>query len=842
MKRFAREGTGEPGPQAARRRVLLGTTAAALIILVASIVAIGQHDIWPDPGNVIIATAALFGSLLARYRIRVAGELIYVGWAEIGIAAVLCLLPPVWLPIVAVVAVVLGYGPPWPRAKPINRGLMLYVFAGIVVTVGPPAVVASVLAGPRSRLDVSIDQPLSFVPLLLALVTAVIIGTFMSAVWIATAGGASMFARWHQIIRAKRSMLSGSVVVVLAIAVLININEAWLVVLVPLVFGLHRLYEQRFASAGESVTWAGLAEATRALNQLDERGVALAVLRGAANLFRPEAIEVTVVRPQGSRRRFRAETTDLIEGSSQLTIVDLPSPESTVEERSPGSVVSHRMTVGGLELGEVRLLLAPGTALADENGHAFSAFCEAAASSFHDAATHRALRAMTARTAYDALHDSLTGLTNRSTLLARGNAALRLVMGEASVGLILLDVESLRRVNDTLGYAAGDELLALLARRLREGQRDGELVGRLGGDEFAVLITGALDAEGAMDRARGLIRELAEPAEVAGVTLAVEVAAGVVVESAEACDMAELLRRADVARHRAKQIAGRAANYVPAEDPSNTDRLALLAELRDALSETDQFFLHLQPAVDLETGRPVSVEALIRWRHPRRGVLLPADFISTIEHSDLADGFTMHVIELALRVAEGWATQGVHVPVSVNLCARCTLNQGLPALVAARMAAHGVPSHQLILEITESVAMAEPGTAEQVVAGLRDRGAQVSVSNFGTGASSLSFLTRFPVDEVKIDRSFVAAMTDSPEIAAIVRATVDLAQDLGMRVIAEGVDRPAQRDALLELGVTAAQGMLFHPPLPVEEVTAVVQGRTQTATGRHIPIVRTPLP
>jgi diguanylate cyclase (GGDEF)-like protein len=518
--------------------------------------------------------------------------------------------------------------------------------------------------------------------------------------------------------------------------------------------------------------------------------------------------------------------------------VDEPgtTSSSTVDSGPYRTVVPRRLTIGGLEIGEVRLLLR-GRGLVEAESHAFSAFAEAAASAFHDAATHRALRAMTARSAYDALHDPLTGLANRSTLLARGNAALRRVSGDAAVALILLDVRGLRQVNDTLGYAAGDELLAVMARRLRERQLDDELVGRLGGDEFAVLVTGVLSETFAVDRARELITELALPAQVSGVLIAVDAAAGVVVERAEFCDMAELLRRADVARHQAKQAAGRVADYEPALDPSNMDRLALLADLRDALATTDQFFVHLQPVVDLDTGQPVSVEALVRWRHPRRGLLLPADFIGTVEHSDLAAGFTQHVLDLALRLSAGWATQGVHVPVSVNLCARCTLNEDLPKVVAGRLAAHGVAPRQLILEITESVAVAEPGLAEQIVAGLRELGTQVSVDHFGTGSASLSFLTRFPVDEVKIDRSFVATMVDSSETAAIVRATVDLAHDLGMRVVAEGVEHPEQRAALVGLGVTAAQGSLFHPPLPVDEVTPVLQGRTHLATARRIPIV-----
>jgi len=245
--------------------------------------------------------------------------------------------------------------------------------------------------------------------------------------------------------------------------------------------------------------------------------------------------------------------------------------------------------------------------------------------------------------------------------------------------------------------------------------------------------------------------------------------------------------------------------------------------------------------VDLQTGEPIGAEALTRWRHPRRGLLQPAEFIGVVEHSDLASAFTLHVIDMALRLASGWASQGLHLPISVNLCARCTVNPDLPGLVAGRLAAHGVPARRLVLEITETVAMTEPGLAERVVTRLRELGVRVSVDDFGTGSASLSFLARFPVDEVKIDRTFIATMVDSPETAAIVRATVDLAHDLGMTVVAEGVERPEQRAALVELGVGAAQGFLFHRPLPPDELTPVLQGRTHTATAKRIPIVRSPL-
>jgi diguanylate cyclase (GGDEF)-like protein len=480
---------------------------------------------------------------------------------------------------------------------------------------------------------------------------------------------------------------------------------------------------------------------------------------------------------------------------------------------------------------------------------ALSTFADAVASAMHDVGTHRRLQHLAARSAYEAIHDPLTGLSNRSTLLARGNFELRRGSPGRRVALVLLGVDRFRAVNETLNYDAGDELLRLLARRLVESRQDGEILGRLGGDEFALLLSGGsgsqLDLVGGIDpigRASELAAALAVPTEVSRVTLAVEVSAGVVVADAGACDAAELLRRADVALHQAKRDGRRVMRYDAASDPASTDRLALLAELRDALATTDQLVVDVQPAIDLHTGAPVSAEVLARWRHPRRGLLQPAEFIPPMEHSELASGFTLYVLGMGLRIAAGWATQGIAVPVSVNLCARCLVNPELPSIVAHDLSQLGVPPERLILEMSESVMDGDEGLVRGIIDDVRDRGMQVSVDDFGTGPASLSLLTRFAVDEVKIDRSFVAGMADSPETAAIVRTTVDLARELDLRVVAEGVELPAQRAALMDLGVTVAQGFLFHPPVSVTDATAIVQGRAQLASARSIPIVTASAP
>jgi diguanylate cyclase (GGDEF)-like protein len=731
------------------------------------------------------------------------------------------------------------------------------------VTLGGAAATAVILASEAATpVRVDLQRPATVVPLLLAAPVYFLVTSLLISSWIAGTTRGQVGDIWLATLRGKRRMLVGNIAVALAVAVVIAVDVVWLAALAPVLLFLHRMYVRDLRTAIQKRTWAALADATRALSQLDERAVAAAALRGAAELFFPQSVEIWLERPFGRQRRYSARTRDLpsaeviapsagvIDSStgvvassaalvassagvidSSLDVVEAeaePWPEGTSQ------IAVRQLVVGGKRIGELRLVL-PGRRFPGRRGgqpmlqvheqHAFSTYADAVASALHDASANRQLQAMAARGAYDAVHDGLTGLNNRSTLIARGNAWLSRAEAEDRVALVLLDINGLRAVNDALSYPAGDELLRVLARRLADSQTEGELVGRLGGDEFTVVRIGAGATIGwAQDRALQLLAMLAAPAEVAGVTIAMEASAGVVVEPVDACDMAELLRRADVALHLAKRDGVRLVRYDPAGDAASTDRLALLAELRDALATTDQLMVYLQPTVDLMTGTPVGAEALVRWQHPRRGLLAPAEFIQAVEHSELAAEFTRHVLDLALDVAADWIAAVLPTAVSVNVCARCLLNPQFPELVAERLAAHDVPAGRLIVEITEAVMGAELDVVATVVAGLRAIGVRVSVDDFGTESASLALLTGFAVDEVKIDRSFVAAMADSPETVAIVRATVDLARQLGLRVVAHGVERPEQRAMLVLLGVHSGQGYLFAPPLRPAEATETLRG------------------
>jgi diguanylate cyclase len=841
-------GTGVPSRRVsmtARRRVFYYLVSAVVLAAVASglTMVLRRHDA-VNGVDMAVAVAAFAAAQLARITLRVGSETVLLAWGEVGIVAVLCLVPPVWVPAAVAAGAVLGHGYRLIGADDVMRARVLYVVgcmtcggvAAVVVAVGTGAALGAPTAEP---VPAHLHRPVTFVPLVLAALAYFATATAFGAVWIAGPARGDVVRVWVRVARGKRLMLAGNVLVALAVAVVIGVGHVWLMVLVPVLLLLRRVYAAQLGSSRERQVWAALADATRALNRLEERGVLAAAMHGARQILGSDEVEVVLYDPAGRSRHYvtrkgiwldpdSAGRMDGAGGGRGDGAGGAPQPVDDTAATDARYVIERRLVVGHAHVGDLRLRFRLPVTLAPSEQHAFSTFADAVAAALHDGASHRQLQAMTARSAYDAVHDPLTGLVNRSTLLAQGNAELRRGGPDRWAALVLLDIDGFRAVNDALSHNAGDDLLRLLARRLADGRADGEMVGRLGGDEFAMLLTGgATDEahpalESTVERARAITSVLAVPAEVRGVTIAVEASAGVVVETASRADMTELLRRADIALHQAKNEGIRVAAYDATNDAWNVDRLALLADMRDALAATDQLTIALQPIVDLATGSVIGAEALARWHHPRRGLVAPLEFVAAIEHSELASGFTEYVLDRALAVAAEWAGAGHPRPVSVNLCARCMLDRGLPDRISARLAERGVAPELLILETTETVMAADEDVAEQVIAGLRAIGVQLSVDHFGTGTASLRFLTRFPVNEVKIDRSFVSMMLDSTEAAAIVRTSVELARDLGLRVVAEGVERSDQRAALMELGVGAAQGFLFHPALPVAEATALL--------------------
>jgi diguanylate cyclase (GGDEF)-like protein len=427
-----------------------------------------------------------------------------------------------------------------------------------------------------------------------------------------------------------------------------------------------------------------------------------------------------------------------------------------------------------------------------------------------------------------ALHDPLTGLPNRELFADRVGQAIRTADRELRpAALLLLDLDRFKDVNDTLGHHHGDQLLIQVSQRLDGTLRAADTVARLGGDEFAVLLPGAT-ADGAGAVADKLRTALQQPLSIGGVALDLDASIGIAVYPEHGRDAAELLQHADVAMYLAKQTHVSFLVYDPAVDQHSPKRLALLGGLRGAL-DRGELVLHYQPKADLGSGRIHSVEALVRWQHPEHGLLGPGEFIPLAERTGLIHPLTRWVLDAALDQAARWRHAGLGLSVAVNVSTRCLLDLAFPDQVAGQLASWQVPPELLLLEVTESAVMADPERALEVLGRLHTMGVGLAVDDFGTGYSSMAYLKQLPVDELKIDRSFVGHMATSPSDAVIVRSTIDLGHNLGLRVVAEGVETQRAWDELAALGCDTAQGYLLGRPVPAAELERQLRHAAPTA-------------
>ncbi|MGQ5260275.1 putative bifunctional diguanylate cyclase/phosphodiesterase [Micromonospora sp. ZYX-F-536] len=803
-------------------RLLVLTAAVTLTALIAAGVGLTLPDGLPaddplgGPARFGIAVAVLAVAQFARLRFRSGAGMVSITWGEAALIICLYLAPAGWLP----AATLLGAGLAWTVLSLHNDRRPVLEIVRIAASLASASALAVSVTSALGQPLLAAPTPMLAMAVIAGSVTYLLVTAWLGGVTLGLRHGVPIGPPLLAALRGKLLMFVGNLAVGLVVVTLLELDPRWLLLLPPLLWLLQQTYRYRLRADQERRTWRAFAEATAALNQLDERGVASAAVTGALTLFNAELVDVDVARADGRWQRYRGDA------GGQLVDreIDPPLPSESDEHE-----LIRPLSVGAAPVGQLRVRFPRSAPPATRERDAVAAFGDALAAALHDAATHRELRLVTARSSYEAVHDPLTGLANRAAMLGKGDQSLRQLAHDHPVALLLLDINQFKEVNDTLGHAAGDQLLRLTANRLSALARPGDLLGRLGGDEFALLLTSvpvlgdrAAPMAHALRQAREIAERLAAPTEVAGVRMSIEVSVGVVVADAGTADLTELLRRADIAMYQAKEGGGSVAAYDGARDAASTDQLALLAELREALEVDDQLVLALQPAVDLATGAATGVEALIRWRHPRRGWLGPADFIRPVENSEQLGAFTRYVLDKALGVAAGWAREGLDVPISVNLSARSLLDPRLPAEIGDALRRHQVPPHRLVLEITETVVMSELEVIDEVLATLRSMGVQLAVDDFGTGFSSLTFLTRIAVDELKVDRSFVIRMADSPEAAAIVRTTVGLAHELGLRVVAEGVETAEQRIALAELGCTSAQGYHFFKPMPADKIGAVL--------------------
>ncbi|MGY5885525.1 putative bifunctional diguanylate cyclase/phosphodiesterase [Modestobacter lacusdianchii] len=421
----------------------------------------------------------------------------------------------------------------------------------------------------------------------------------------------------------------------------------------------------------------------------------------------------------------------------------------------------------------------------------------------------------------EALTDDLTALPNRRAVL---RSVERLCTAGTPFVLGLVDLDKFKEVNDGLGHAAGDDLLRMIARRLEATAGPGTVVGRLGGDEFAVVAP-VIGTPGTDDPAARLGRELLDqftaPFEVAGLVLHSGPSIGLSTHECDAHDPAtcatRLLRRADAALYDAKRTGSTALTWDPARHVDTSGRLTLVEELRAGIAR-GELVLHHQPQVSIGTGRTVGVESLVRWQHPTRGLLPPADFLPLAEVHGLMGQLTEAVLAQAVAQAAAWHREGLALRTSVNLSVSNLLDASLPRRVADLLAAHGLPAGSLVLEVTETVLMSDSEASLAVLTALAELGVAVSIDDFGTGYASLSYLRELPVSELKLDRSFTADLLTDARTEAIVASTIELAHRLGLRVVAEGVEQLPTLTRLRALGCDESQGYLHSRPVPAEEL------------------------
>ena len=440
------------------------------------------------------------------------------------------------------------------------------------------------------------------------------------------------------------------------------------------------------------------------------------------------------------------------------------------------------------------------------------------------------LREEAAEKEYQALHDSLTGLPNRTLFRDRVEHALITLEQHGSLAVLLADLDRFKEINDTLGHHNGDLLLNEVARRLRKALDSDVTVARFSGDEFALLLPRIDSVEDAAATAQQVLDILQESFALADVEINVNASIGIAVHPLHGENANKLIQRADVAMYVAKESHSGFEVYSTDRDGYSPARLALASELRQAI-ENEDLLVHYQPKVDIKTRRVVGVEALVRWIHPEHGFMPPDEFIPLAEHTGLIQPLTKLVLRSALRQCREWQKEGLDLDVAVNLSVRSLLDLQLPESVSALLREFSVEPTRLVLEITESSIMADPIRAADVVDRLSGLGIGLAIDDFGTGYSSLSYLKRLPVSEIKIDKSFVMSMTSQDNDAVIVRSTVDLGRNLGLRVVAEGVETIEMFNELESLGCDIAQGYLLSRPLPAAELTAWAKDRRSAEEG-----------
>ena len=626
-------------------------------------------------------------------------------------------------------------------------------------------------------------------------------------------------------------------------ALLFHTHPAALLLIAVIAGVFHLLYagyarvQARYASLQVLYDFTEVLNGPGGVNDIVE-----AMLQYARRLLRADLAELVVVTDDGSVLRSRLQGSRPLEhppvGEDKAMVAALFAGDGTVlQPRGEATAATPYLetlgvadaVVAHLALGDVTGVLTVGGRLADvstfdaDDARLFETLASHAGMALEKRQLIEKLRAEAGRREHQALHDDLTGLPNRTQFLERaGELLASRRRADHKVAVLLMDLDHFKEVNDTLGHHTGDELLQEVGRRLRGLTRTDDIAARLGGDEFALLLTDVLDQEQALAAAHRLIEGLRAPVRLHGVDLEIQCSVGVAVSPDHGTDVKELLQRADVAMYDAKHSLAGARCYDHDTDRYTPRRLQLVADLRKAIDGGD-LQVYYQPKACLKTRKIIGVEALVRWQHPEHGPMLPDEFIPVAEHTGLITPLTWVVLSQALEQLAAWHAQGIEIDLAVNVAARSVMEPGFVTTIRDLLTRSGVAAPRLMLEITESSIMSDSDGAVDALEELSQLGVGLSIDDFGTGYSSLSYLQRLPVQELKVDRSFVFNVDTDANDQAIVRSVIELGHSLGLSVVAEGVESQLAWNRLVSLGCDVAQGYFLSRPVPAADMSRWLQ-------------------
>jgi diguanylate cyclase len=827
--------------------VVLGAGSVAIALLGATSGAI--PNLWA------VAALALLVGVGDRFsvRVRIRSNYLGIAWIDAAVVVGLALVSPYWV----VLATALGMV----ASKSIRRVPPMRVAFGVakeatVALVGAGVVVGFGLTGPPASAG-------DYAILAAAFVAMTIVDDLLFFPVVAASSRTRVSDRYRENLDIRLVGTAGRLAIALLAIAGMQVQPALWYVL-PLLVLIGYLWHERWVRTREErQAWQNLAAATEKFTGVDLDEVLPAAVKGGARLFSADVLEVEVWL-RGTRR--------LVRGDNEAVTFDGDPAGAPADAANVYAMPLHGYA-GRRDIGALRLRFRGPVTMTDREQAMLSSYAASLDTAIRNAAAYGQLGEATAAHAHAAAHDPLTGLANRRELerllteaLARDDSL------DCRIAVLMIDLKHFKEVNDTMGHLVGDQVLIRLARRMQESVGARDAVARFGGDEFAVLLRDAYHSHRVRARAEQLLAALGEPVEVDGLPLVVEANAGLALaldpqddpdrpapaggdsagQNPEDDDsrgrrwatsaewMAELMRRADVAMYQAKRASQPLVAYRLDSDPADRQRLALVGQLPTAVAQR-QFVLHFQPIVDLATGRVRGAEALARWRHPTRGELAPRWFLDLLERSNQLQDFTAAVLDDALSAADMWRAAGHDLSVSVNISPRSLLDQGLPRMVRDALSAHHTEPARLCLELTETLAISQLDTVDQVLTQLQDIGVQLALDDFGTGYSSLAALSRIPVNQLKIDRSFVGTLrhawlddpvgagelaTPAPDVhsvsqaRAVVRSTVQLGRTLDLTVVAEGIENQIQRELLWQMGCRFGQGHLFAAALPPDQFLA----------------------